>query len=262
MAGNSLSEYYRQGFGSDRHRQGQYINARINAWAIRHLVPLSEIHSFLDVGAGYGFLLQQMTRQKIRSVGVELSEQEARYGQSQLGVDIHNSTLEQSSLLKDSFDLVACFEVIEHIPDPPMFLDELLSYVKPGGYLIVMTDNFESRVARELGPGFPKWIPHSHISHFGPETLERLFMDKGIEVVSRLSYTPWELLARLYYFKLRGVRQSPENTFNLSDVLTQEMHGHFRLFHLRRVVNLLWARLTAQPNLDGALMYLLGRRKS
>ena len=107
MAGNSLSEYYRQGFGSDRHRQGQYINARINAWAIRHLVPLSEIHSFLDVGAGYGFLLQQMTRQKIRSVGVELSEQEARYGQSQLGVDIHNSTLEQSSLLKDSFDLVA-----------------------------------------------------------------------------------------------------------------------------------------------------------
>ena len=139
---------------------------------------------------------------------------------------------------------------------------QLLSYVKPGGYLIVMTDNFESRVARELGPGFPKWIPHSHISHFGPETLERLFMDKGIEVVSRLSYTPWELLARLYYFKLRGVRQSPENTFNLSDVLTQEMHGHFRLFHLRRVVNLLWARLTAQPNLDGALMYLLGRRKS
>jgi SAM-dependent methyltransferase len=263
MGDDSLSEYYRKGFGSDRHRQGQYINARINAWAIGHLVPVGEFHSFLDVGAGYGFLLEQMTtRQGIRSVGVELSEQEARYGQEQLGVDIRNGTLEKSGLLKGSFDLVACFEVIEHIPDPPAFLDELLSYVKPGGYLLVMTDNFESRVARELGPSFPKWIPHSHISHFGPKTLEWLFTDKGIEVVRRLSYTPWELLARLYYSKLRGVRQVPENAFDLSDVLASEMRGRFRLFYLRRVVNTLWARLTARTSLDGALMYLLGRRRS
>ncbi len=261
MDDDSLSEYYRKGFGSDRHRQGQYINARINAWAIGHLAPVGDIHSFLDVGAGYGFLLQQMTtRQKIPSVGVELSEQEARYGQEQLGVDIRNGILAKSGLLKDSFDLVACFEVIEHIPDPPAFLNELLSYVKPGGYLLVMTDNFESRVARELGPGFPKWIPHSHISHFGPKTLEQLFADKGLEVIRRLSYTPWELLARLHYFKLRGIRQPPENAFDLSDVLASEMRGRFRLFYLRRVVNTLWARLTARPNLDGALMYLLGRK--
>lgn len=263
MGGDSLSEYYRKGFGSDRHRQGQYINARINAWAIEHLVSVSEIYSFLDVGAGYGFLLQQMTtRRGIHSVGVELSEQEARYGQEQLGVDIRNGTLEKSGLLKDFFDLVACFEVIEHIPDPSAFLDELLSYVKVGGYLLVMTDNFESRVARELGPSFPKWIPHSHISHFGPKTLEGLFTKKGIEVVSRLSYTPWELLARLYYFKLRGVCQTPKDVFNLSDILVSEMHGSFRLFHLRRVVNTLWARLTAQANLNGALIYLLGQRRS
>lgn len=261
MSSDWLSEYYRKGFGSDRHRQGQYINARINAWAIRRLVPINEIHSFLDVGAGYGFLLQQiMTRYGIRSVGVELSEQEARYGQEQLEVDIRNCTLAESGLLKDSFDFVACFEVIEHIPDPPIFLNELLSYVKPGGYILVMTDNFESRVARQLGPDFPKWIPHSHISHFGPETLERLFTDADIEIVSRLSYTPWELLARLYYFNLRGIHQLPENAFDLSGVLTSEMHGRFRLFYLRRIVNTLWARLTARANLNGALMYLLGRK--
>lgn len=263
MDDDLLSKYYRKGFGSERHRQGQYINARINAWAIRRLLSVGKIHSFLDVGTGYGFLLQQIaTRLGIHSVGVELSEQESHYGQEQLGVDVRNGTLERSGLQKSYFDLVACFEVIEHVPDPLAFIDELLSYIKPGGYLLVMTDNFESRVACELGPSFPKWIPHSHISHFSPKTLEQLFADKGIKVLQRLSYTPWELLAQLHYSKLKGIPQSSKNTFDLSNVLASEMHGRFRLFYLRRIVNLFWARMTAQPNLDGALMYLLGQCKS
>ncbi len=56
-----LSDYYRQGFGSERHRQGQLINAKINAWAIRKLIPVEQMHSFLDVGTGYGYLLGEMT---------------------------------------------------------------------------------------------------------------------------------------------------------------------------------------------------------
>lgn len=263
MTAGALSEYYRKGFGSERHRQGQLVNARINVRAIEKILPISNIKSFLDVGCGYGFLLQEMLmRNDVRGVGVELSEQEACYGQKQLNLDIRNGSLSSSGLSVGSFDLVSCFEVVEHISDPHSFIQELLGYVKPGGYLLVMTDNFESQVAKKLGAGFPKWIPHSHISHFGPKTFERLFSEQGIEVVDRLSYTPWELWARHYYFSLRGVSHSPENAFNLSDVLASEMHGHFRLFKLRRLVNAAWASLTVRHNLDGALMYLLGRRPS
>lgn len=263
MADGALSEYYRGGFGSERHRQGQSINAKLNARVIERLLPIAVIHSFLDVGAGYGYLLQHLfSGHNIRGVGVELSEQEARYGQTELGLDIRNGPLSASGLSPGSFDLVACFEVIEHIADPSSFLEELLSYVKPGGYLLVMTDNFESEVARKLGAGFPKWIPHSHISHFGPKTLERLFADKGVSIVGRFSYTPWELWARHYYFTLRGKKLTPETSFDLSGVLESEMAGRFRLFHLRRLINRAWVRLTARRDLDGALMYLLGRRVS
>ncbi len=261
MNSDTLAEYYRQGFGSERHRQGQIINARINAWAIQRLVPLAGIHHFLDVGAGYGYLIKQMAeRYGVHSIGVELSEQEARYGQTQLGVDIRNGALAEARLVLGSFDLVACFEVIEHIPEPQAFLDELLSYVKPGGRVLVMTDNFESLVASALGHGFPKWIPHSHISHFVPTTLEKLFKDKGLQIGGRLSYTPWELWARLYYSRLRGIRPSLEEAFNLTEVLASEMHGQYRWFNLRRWVNLLWAQATASSNLQGALMYLVGQR--
>lgn len=260
MSGEVLTDYYRKFFGSERHRQGQYINANINSWLTNRLLPIKELRSFLDVGTGYGYLVHKLTeRYGIRSIGVELSEQEAQYGRSQLGVDIRNGTLAESGLTIGSFDLVSCFEVIEHIPDPPSFINELARYVTPGGHLLVMTDNFESLVAQRLGPGFPKWIPHSHVSHFGPGSLQKLFTDQCIEVVGCLSYTPWELLARLNYSTILGIYPTVENAFNLSSVLASEMHGHYRLFHLRRLANFLWAKLTYRKNLDGALMYVVGR---
>lgn len=261
MSQEALAEYYRTDFGSQRHLQGQYINGRINADVIRRLMPFVKGMSLLDVGAGYGFLLQQMrVRHGVEGVGVELSEQESRYGKS-LGLDIRNGSLDAAGLSHDAFDLVTSFEVIEHVADPAAFVRELVHYVKPGGHLLVMTDNFQSRVARELGPSFPKWIPHAHISHFGPKTLERLFGDMALEVVDRFSYTPWELWARYYYAKVKGMRPSPEDAFKLSEVLAAEMHGQFRLFQMRRLINVFWARRTGQPNLDGALMFLLGQRR-
>ena len=260
MCEKDLSDYYSQGFGSERHRQGQLVNAKINAWAVGRLLPVEQIRSFLDVGTGYGYLLREMQlRYDIQGKGVELSEQESRYGKDELGLDITNGSLSEPGLAARSFDLVACFEVIEHIPNPVAFMKALIGYVKPGGYLVVMTDNFECQVARDLGPSFPKWIPHSHISHFGPKTLESLFDDQGIRIVGRLSYTPWELLARLQHYRLRGIQLTPREAFDLSDALSSEMHGHYHLFALRRLVNSLWARLTARNDLGGALMYLVGK---
>src|SRR4029453_13739408 len=106
-----------------------------------------------------------------------------------------NSSLSESEVDKANFDIVTTFEVIEHIQDPRSFLSELIGYISPGGYLLVMTDNFESDIVRALGAGFPKWIPHSHISHFGSSVFERLISDAGMVVTRRLSYTPWELTA-------------------------------------------------------------------
>jgi SAM-dependent methyltransferase len=41
----------------------------------------------------------------------------------------------------DEFDLVVCFEAIEHVPEPDLVLDELARVLKPEGLLIVSTPN-------------------------------------------------------------------------------------------------------------------------
>ena len=75
--------------------------------------------------------------------------------------------------------------------------------------MIIMTDNFESRAAKSLGAKFPKWIPHSHISHFSPNTLQACIESvKGLSVSRWLSYTPWELSAFLKRLKARWIRHT------------------------------------------------------
>ena len=120
--------------------------------------------------------------------------------------------------------------------------------------------HFECEVVTALGPGFPMWIPHSHVSHFGPESVERLLRDKGMTVERSISYTPWELLVRSIYYKIRNIQTTPEDAFELSSRLESEMHGSYRFYLLHRVVNSLWARLTARKGLKGALMYVLATR--
>lgn len=261
LSEQSLNSYYANNFGSQRHLQGQIVNSRINAWAITQLLNIQDINKILDVGTGYGFLLQELRKQfDLDTTGVELSCQEAKFAQ-ELGLNVVNLPLCEAGLHKGHYDLVTSFEVIEHIPNPAEFISEMAQYVRLNGYLLIMTDNFHGRMAQVLGAGFPKWIPHAHISHFSPDTLKRAIeKTKELSIVKTMSYTPWEVLIRAAYYKLRGIKKTPSESFDLTSVMESEMSGEYKLFMLRKLVNKTWAQLTFSENMDGDLMYFLVRK--
>lgn len=255
-----LQAYYAESFGGDRQRRGQMVNARVNARAVARLVDLSRVRSVLDVGCGYGFFLRELAeRHGLRAVGLELSRDEAAYARQRLGLEVLTEPIDEAGLPEGGFDLVTTFEVIEHVPRPLPFLAAMARAVAPGGVLVVMTDNFDSAVCRALGPGFPKWIPHTHVSHFCPATLRwALEHTPGLRVDRLLSFTPWELLARRVL--ARGRVPSPEEAFDLDRTLAAEMSSAYRLFHLRRALCRAWFRLTARNSTSGALVYATARR--
>lgn len=262
FSGQALESYYEDGFGSQRHLQGQVVNSMVNSSVLKRLVNIQDIANVLDVGTGYGFLLKELHRQEDLGVtGVELSRQEATYAKSTLGLNVINAFLSDSGLPKEHYDLVTSFEVIEHIPYPASFIQEMVEYAKLGGYLLIMTDNFESYMAKSLGAGFPKWIPHSHISHFSTATLKRAIEDTNkLEILKIVSYTPWEIWLRYLYYKIRGISKSPSDSFDLVSTLETEMKGGYKLFSLRKTVNKMWAKITLSDKMDGALIYFLCKR--
>lgn len=264
LPGSNFDEYYSDHFGSERHRRGQIVNSVVNASIMERLLEFQQIGSLLDVGTGYGFLLQRLReRHSLRADGVELSKQESVYARDVLGLNVINLPLAEAGLPKDSYDLVTSFEVIEHVRSPIAFLLELIGMVKVGGYLLIMTDNFEGRMARALGAGFPKWIPHAHISHFTMKTLRQtLEQTQRLEIVTSVSYSPWELVLRYAYYRFRGIRRTPRESFDLSSAMQTEMEGTYPFFVLRKYVNKYWALINQRKDGDGDLMYFLCKRTS
>jgi SAM-dependent methyltransferase len=262
LSEEDIYSYYRNSYGGKRHLQGQIVNATINSWAVAKLIDMTGIASVLDVGAGYGFLLDVLAKQfKIDTAGVELSQKESEYAVKMMGVNVINAPLEKSGLMTNHYDLVAAFEVIEHILNPVEFIRELAQYVKPGGYLLLMTDNFSSRMAQSLGAGFPKWIPHVHISHFSPVTLKSAIEKvENLTVVNSMSYTPWEIMLRNAYYRFRGIKITPSEAFNLENEFVNEITKGYKFFALRRLVNKKWAQMMLNKNMGGDLMYFVAKR--
>lgn len=96
--------------------------------------------SFLDVGCGEGFLLDRVRREhpEWSLTGFEVSQSRADIAASRG----HHVLVDADGTVPvepESFDVVACCHVIEHVPDDVEYARYLASLVKPGGHLYVET---------------------------------------------------------------------------------------------------------------------------
>ena len=100
----------------------------------------------LDVGCGDGFhlrLLRDFGKPSWRLEGVDLSC-EAVDCARQAGLEVHEGKLEELDLPEQSYDLVFLVMTIEHIESPPETLAAVRSLLRPGGKVVIVTDNTSS----------------------------------------------------------------------------------------------------------------------
>lgn len=82
--------------------------------------------------------------------------------------------------LPQGFDLVCAWEVIEHLEQPELLLENALAHLRPGGWLVGSTPNADSTWAKRLGRGWHGYgIPQFHRLIFTGRGLERLTRRSG-----------------------------------------------------------------------------------
>jgi SAM-dependent methyltransferase len=138
--------------------------------------------SILDVGCGTGEVLAAAQERGWAATGVEPIAKEAAFARDERGVSVVTSTLEDSGLPMQAFDVVSAFHVLEHIPAPTDFLRSIARWAKPGGHVVIEVPNFGSR-ARLRSDKFGGWHhlrPLEHINHFTPATLRQTFQRGGL----------------------------------------------------------------------------------
>jgi SAM-dependent methyltransferase len=104
---------------------------------VQRYFPSAE--SFCEIGCGTGFVLEGLARAQpnLKLTGID------RYleGLAHAAKRLPDVNLRQGDILAassfGSFDVVGCFDVLEHIPDDQCALHELARAVHPGGGLIL-----------------------------------------------------------------------------------------------------------------------------
>lgn len=153
----------------------------------------------LDVGCSGGLLLEFLAQRGWRAEGIEPSTTAVRECQ-RLGLSVHAGLYGDVALPPASFDVVHARLVLEHLATPAQFVAWAFALLRPGGVLTVQVPNEFNRLQRlaqaELGK--PAWYvaPPFHLNYFTFESLERLVVRAGFEVLERDASFPveWFLL--------------------------------------------------------------------
>jgi SAM-dependent methyltransferase len=142
----------------------------------------------LDVGCAAGYFLRVMREQGWDVRGVEPSAPMRQRAQHELGSALLHASLDDPGLAPDSFDLVTLWDVLEHVPDPLATLRRARELLRPGGRLVLETQNVASPAARLLGRRWQHYKHAEHLYHFDPRTLRRALGQAGFEL---LESRPW-----------------------------------------------------------------------
>ena len=143
--------------------------------------------SFLDIGCATGRLISSLQDSGWRVQGVEICQPSAEYGIRTHQVPIHIGTLDSAEFGDDSFQVVHCSHLIEHLTDPNDFLVEVKRVLSPDGWLVLSTPNISGFQARLMGKKWRSAIA-DHLFLYSKKTLKRLLDKNGFEVVNIKSW--------------------------------------------------------------------------
>lgn len=151
-------------------------------YVLNRITRSGKVSSLLDVGAGNGYFVSLAAREfGLQATGLEISAEEIRFAKDVIGVQLLGQDVSEHRL---NYDVVTCFNVLEHVADPQRFLSAVTERLKPGGLLVLTTPN--PRCVHARVRGLERWNmvdPPHHINLFTRSALQQMLADRKLRVL-------------------------------------------------------------------------------
>ena len=159
--------------------------------------------SLLEIGCGYGYLLEAAQGFFSTRVGTDFSAQAVQRAKNRAD-QVYQGGIQQVSL-EQEFDLVIATHVIEHVYQPKLFLEQLCQRLRSGGKVVIATPNMGSFWRHLMGHRWPSFKMPEHILYFDEKSLSSLMRQVGMTNIQYLPYPhafPLPLIASKFGIKL------------------------------------------------------------
>lgn len=168
----------------DKHNPDQENLSRLASFRLSCVPDVSHTAKLLDVGCGSGIVTKPLEKKGYSVTGLETDPRAISLCERK-ALEVRKVDVSREPFpFEDSlFDVVTCFELIEHIKDPDNMLTEIHRVLKEDGLLIISTPNINwwwIRLKFLLG----KWGFHDmdHIRFYNKSLFERCLHDYGFEI--------------------------------------------------------------------------------
>lgn len=156
--------------------------------------------AFLEIGCGNGFMLGEAKKIGFkRVIGIEPSIDAVKQSSAKIKSCIIVDILKRGILKRNSVDLIAAFQVFDHISNPNTFIKICHSILKPNGILLLMNHDVEAFLARLLGEKNPIFdIEHAYL--YSPRTITSMVEKNGFSTIR--VYGPKSVFSLRYLLRL------------------------------------------------------------
>ena len=159
----------------------------------------------VDVGCGGGILTESLAQRGAVALGIDLGDKAlgvARLHKLESGANVDYARVSAEALAVEApgaFDVVACMELLEHVPQPGEIVAACAKLAKPGGLVVVSTINRNPKayalavVAAEYVLRLLPAGTHDYAKFITPAELAAFARSAGLAVagIAGIAYNPF-----------------------------------------------------------------------
>jgi len=147
--------------------------------------PLSEL-KILDIGCGGGLLCEPLNRLGAKITGIDASKNNIEVAklhskEMNLNIEYIHAAPENLDLKNNACDALLCMEVVEHLKDVNLFIENCSKLIKKNGIMFVATinKNLKSYIFAILGAEYVlRWLP------IGTHDWDKFLTPRDLEIIA------------------------------------------------------------------------------
>lgn len=187
--------------------------------------------TILDVGCGSGWVARYFLPKNRQVISMDIStsnpervlREQPSALHAALTADVYHLPLQPASV-----DCIIASEIMEHVYDPALFVSKLLSVLKPGGRLLILTP-YNQKIKYQLCVHCNQPTPESaHLHSFNEQNISRVLPAEGVDWNTTAFCNKYAVKLRLY--NLLSVL--PYNLWRLADKLVNAVKRKPSIFLL------------------------------
>ncbi len=135
----------------------------------------------LDLGCGAGEFVAELKKLGFEVFGIDFDKGAIEIAKREFGLEnVFPESLESFLKRKDfeKFDIITFFEVLEHIDNPAVFMENIQKTLKPNGKIVFSVPCRERFLVNSNKWDFP---PH-HFTRWNKQSIENIFCKNGFKI--------------------------------------------------------------------------------